>query len=660
MLNLVKPGISLGSYPEKPQLNSALLKRIKHYLHLPSNLFGTTYTLPFKQLVHKINQAELAFKTLSDAAFYEKIVQHRAQLSINKIDTKLSAISFALVKQAATRALGITPYSTQLIAASMIYDGKLIEMATGEGKTLTAGLSAACVALAGIPVHLITSNDYLVKRDAQTLAPLYEALGLSVGVVVQGMDVKARKLAYACNITYCTAKELAFDYLRDQIALQHVENKMHLQSMKLQGNPANTLLHGLHMAIIDEADSILIDEAKVPLLISKNNQHQGMLNFFEQVLSVANTLKLDTDFTLQRSIKASTLTDLGRHKIAEKVNLYSAIWHSDLYREEVMCQALAALHCYHSDQQYLITKQGIEIIDEITGRVSPGRVWSKGLHQLIELKEGCKPTGELSTLTQITYQRFFSRYLRLGGMSGTLLEAKQELYSTYQLQMKKVALRLPSQRKILPSKLFSTQSAMWIAAIKRIQAIHASKQPLLVGTDSVADSEQLSKKLMQLNIPHQLLNARQNEEEALIIAKAGQVGQITISTNIAGRGTDIALSQEAKALGGLFVLSCQHNLSKRIDRQLIGRCARQGDPGCAEMFYSLDKIHLYQRLYQHLPIWLTAKTSTNGIKKPASLINLFMNIPKWLEEYQQREQRYAMYKHDIAMEERTPSLNSKK
>jgi preprotein translocase subunit SecA len=656
LLNFIKPGISLGSYPEKPRQNSPLLKQIKHYLHLPANLFGAAYTLPYQQFEKNIHHAEQSFKTLSDASFYEKVIEHRAQLSINVIDAKLSAVSFALVKQAAIRTLGITPFSTQLIAASMIYDGKLIEMATGEGKTLTAGLSAASVAMTGIPVHLITSNDYLVKRDAKTLAPLYQALGLTVGVVVQGMDMQARKEAYACNITYCTAKELVFDYLRDQIELGEIENTLHLQSMRLQGFAINTLLHGLHMAIIDEADSILIDEAKVPLLISKSNQHQGMLNFFEQVLSVAKTLQLNDDFNLHQPTKTAALTDLGRQTIASKANLNSAIWNSDLYREEVMCQALAALYCYHSNKQYLITKQGIEIIDEITGRVSPGRVWSKGLHQLIEIKEGCKPTGELSTLTQMTYQRFFSRYLRLGGMSGTLLEAKQELYSTYQLQMKKIPLRLAGQRKILPSKLFNQQATMWDAVISRIQTIYATKQPLLVGTDSVADSEWLSANLTRLNIPHQLLNARQNEEEACIIAKAGQIGQITISTNIAGRGTDIVLSKEAKALGGLYVLSCQHNLSKRIDRQLIGRCARQGDPGCAEMFYSLDKIHLFQQF----PNWLKAIIGKNGIKKPASIINLLMTIPKWMDEYHQREQRYALFKHDIAMEESAPSLNSKK
>jgi preprotein translocase subunit SecA len=656
MRKLIKPGKTLGSYPEKPRQQSTILKSIKYYLHLPSSLFGTAYTRPYKQFVKKINLAEVDFKTLSDEAFYKKIKEHRAQLSLQDINPNLSAISFALVKQTVSRTLGITPFNTQLIAASMIYDGKLVEMATGEGKTLTAGISAAAVALAGIPVHLITANDYLVARDAETLAPLYTALGLRVGVIVQGMDTAARKQAYSCNITYCTAKELVFDYLRDQIALEVVENTLHLQSLKLQKKPINTLLNGLYMAIIDEADSILIDEAKVPLLISKNSQHSGMLSFFEQVLSAAKTLQINDDFILNSASKSAELTESGKQKIADKANLYSAIWNSDLYREEMICQALAALYCYKRDQQYLVTEQGIEIIDEITGRLSPGRVWSKGLHQIIELKEGCKPSGELITMTQMTYQRFFSRYLQLGGMSGTLLEAKQELYSTYDLQMKKVPLRLPSQRKMLAIKLFANNVSMWAAAVKRIQEVYATRQALLVGTDSVEDSEHLSQTLTKLNIPHQLLNARQSEQEAQIIATAGQVGQITISTNIAGRGTDIALSKEAKAVGGLHVLSCQHNLSKRIDRQLVGRCSRQGDPGSAQMFYSLDKI----KLYQNLPNWIVSKIGTNGIKRPAWLINLLMYIPKWIEEYHQREQRFALFKHDMSMEEKAPSLNSKK
>ena len=655
MSNLVKPGISMGSYPEKIRRQAPLFKAIKYCINLPITLFGSRYTLSYRRFAKKIEEAAKKYTALSEAEFEQVIFDHRAQLSIKKINSDLTLETFALVAHATHRALGIKPFHTQLMAARMIYDGKLVEMATGEGKTLAVGLGCACAAMAGIPVHAVTSNDYLVKRDAEGLAPLFQKLGLSVSYVCQGMDTEERTLAYAANITYCTAKELVFDYLRDQISLKNIPNTLHLETLKLSGTPINTMLHGLHMVIIDEADSILIDEAKVPLLISKSSQHEGMISFFEEVLAAAKSLKSGQHYVLNEAGKSAELTNEGWSHANTKSNFDGAAWNSQIYLEEVLCQALAALHCYQRDKHYLVTEQGVEIIDEITGRVSPGRVWSRGLHQLIELKEGCKPTGELITITQITYQRFFSKYLSVGGMSGTLIEAKKELFDTYELLIKKVPLRLPSKRNIKPTRLFPNQAAMWDAVLTRVQAVYKRKQPLLIGTDSVLDSQNLSNLLTQLKIPHQLLNARQNQEEALIISQAGQVGQITISTNIAGRGTDIELSEAAKSLGGLHVLSCQHNLSKRIDRQLIGRCARQGNPGVAEMFYTLDKINIYR----HLPSWLITNIGSNGIKTPTWFINFMISIPKWIDEYHQREQRYALHKHDIAMEENTPSLNSK-
>ena len=663
MQKLVKPGFSLGNYPEKKPIDAPFLKWLSQTIQLPNVLFGARYIQPYRQFIAQIAQAEAALTQLDDVKLNQKVFEHRTQLSIQESNEALTATTFALVKQTATRVLGITPFHTQLMAARIIYDGKLVEMSTGEGKTLTAGIAAASVAMTGVPVHLITSNDYLVERDAHTLTPLYTALGLTVGFVKQGMEVAARKQAYACNITYCTAKELVFDYLRDQITLQQYDSHLHIQAAKLAGKTNNTLLRGLCMAIIDEADSILIDEAKVPLIISKPSQNASMTAFFVQALNVAQTLDYQDDFKLHVPNKSAILTDAGRAKIRAVADLQGAVWNSDIYLEESMCQALAALHFYHHNQQYLITKDGIEIIDEITGRVATGRVWSRGLHQMIELKEGCKLSGELVTMTQMTYQRFFTRYLRLGGMSGTLLEARKELFETYNVQMKQVPLRLPSQRTIFPSQLFETQQDLVQSVIHSINAIHATGRPILIGTDSVVDSEALSEKLHALNLPHQVLNARQNAQEAYVVELAGQVGNITISTNMAGRGTDIPLSPQAKALGGLHVICCQHNASLRIDRQLIGRCARQGNPGSAQHFSALEKMHIYRNCPNWLINLLVTKTGTNQKStsaKPNWLVNFFIRLPKWIDEYQQREQRLALLNYDKAMANNAPSLGSKK
>ena len=631
-------------------------RHISHMLAQPNVMFGMRLIGKYQQFAKLVLQSELSLQNLSQAELNQLIQQHRQRLSVTGFSDAQIVETFALVKQVCKRVMGINPYDTQIIAARMMLDGKLAEMATGEGKTLTAGLSAACAAMAGIPIHLITSNDYLVARDADYLKPLYTALGLTVSAVTQSMETDERLNAYACDITYCTAKEVVFDYLRDQVTLQDSRSQLHQHAAQLANkNNAPLLLRGLYMAIIDEADSILLDEARVPLILSKSSVNDTKNSFFTQAYQLAGQLKAQTDYVLNQLAKSVQLTPQGIEYISLSAKKLGGIWQNKIYWEEVVCQALAAIHLYKKDQQYLVDESGVQIIDEITGRVSPGRVWSRGLHQMIELKEGCETTGELVTMTQMTYQRFFPRYLRLGGMSGTLAEARSELFDTYQLITKKVPLRLPSQRKLLPTQLFKTKQQQLQKAVETTQQCYQTGQPVLIGTDSVADSDMLSTMLSKAMLPHKVLNARQNADEAAIVASAGQPHSITVSTNMAGRGTDISLHTASINLGGLYVISCQHNGSSRIDRQLIGRSARQGDPGCAERLVALEKLLIYRKL----PVGLANLIGNNGCKRPRWLINCFVRIPQWLDEYNQRAQRHDLLQQDKQSEENLSAMGSR-
>ena len=669
----LNPNLSLGFYPEKLIPQKHFFNRCHHQYVQLKFLFRFIFfkvilfnlinvngknARPYQRFVTKVNQAEESLVSLSNQALTEHINTLKTRLSLSGLNDALTIAVFAAVKQTATRVLGVTPYNTQLMAAKMMLDGKLAEMATGEGKTLTAGICVASAALAGIPVHVVTANDYLVVRDAQTLAPLYQALGLSVGTVTKEIDFAQRQLAYARNITYCTAKEVVFDYLRDKTQLEHCRTDRHLRAAQLAGQKPQLLLRGLYMAIIDEADSILIDEARVPLILSQSNLNAVKISYFEQALKLAKNLVFGVDYTLNHDAMMANLTIAGAKRLQNDTLQLGAIWKNKLFFNETISHALSSLHLFKRDKHYIVApdetgKQSVQIVDEITGRVSPGRVWSKGLHQLIELEEACPLSGEMVTMTQITYQRFFPKYLQLGGMSGTLNGLDKELYNTFGLISNVVPLRQKSKLKQHPTRLYPCINTQFNAAISIIKAVHAIGRPILIGTDSVADSEKLSALLTQAGLKHNVLNARQNAAEAAIVASAGQLGCITVSTNMAGRGTDIALSIEAKRLGGLHVISCQHNVAKRIDRQLIGRAARQGDPGSAQMLLTIEKLPLYIAF----PQWLKQLTPTNGLSFPAWFVYLIVRLPQWVDEYNQYEQRRELLQNDQSFDEESQLLN---
>ena len=495
-----------------------------------------------------------------------------------------------LVAEAAARSLGMRPYPAQLVGAATLVRGRLAEMQTGEGKTLTAGLAACLVASAGVPVHVVTVNDYLAERDAEKQAPLFSFAGLSVGVVIHGKTPEEKRAAYACDIAYCTGKEMVFDYLRDRVAEGGRASVAQLRGRQLFGALSTPpVLRGLHYAIVDEADSILIDEARTPLILAVKAGPVENAEELPRALALAVTLQPDEDYLLDESRRDVRLTRTGRDRVTAATAGWGGPWRAFHVREHLMTQALRAQRLFLLDQHYLVDGEGaVQIIDEYTGRVLPGRTWEQGLHQMIECKEGVALSERTQTLARITYQRFFARYLCLSGMTGTAREMAGELSVVYRLDTVSIPTHRPSARRRLPDLVSRHRDEKWQAVANEIASRQARGQPVLVGTRSVEASEALSQRLNAMGVPHAVINARQDAGEAEVIAQAGQRGAVTVATNMAGRGTDISLGDGVEALGGLFVILTEYHESPRIDRQLLGRCARQGQPGQCVAMIALD------------------------------------------------------------------------
>jgi preprotein translocase subunit SecA len=495
-----------------------------------------------------------------------------------------------LVAEAASRTLGMRPFPTQLLGAATLLRGQLAEMQTGEGKTLTASLAACLAGVAGVPVHVVTVNDYLARRDAEKLAPLFSFMGLRVGTVVNGIDPADKRQAYACDITYCTNKELVFDYLRDRVAAGGRASAAQVRSRAMFGHPAPApMLRGLHLAIVDEADSILIDEARTPLILAERAGEIAHASSFGDALRIAAALQQPEHFVINVARRDLQLTAPGRVQLAELAAHLGEPWQAAHAREHLVMQALRAQHMFLRDQHYLIDDEGkAQIIDEYTGRVLPGRTWEQGLHQMIEAKEGVALSEQTQTLARITYQRFFTRYLRLAGMTGTAREMAAELVAVYGLRTVTIPTHRPSARRRLPDRVCADEAEKWQMVAEQVADLHRSGQPVLVGTRSVDASDRLSRVLTGWGLAHQVLNARQDADEAAIVAGAGQRGAITVATNMAGRGTDIVLGDGVARAGGLWVVLTEYHESPRIDRQLFGRCARQGDAGTCVAIIAID------------------------------------------------------------------------
>jgi preprotein translocase subunit SecA len=581
----------LAAYPEQHVDRPGWLDRAAQRVTAPierSLAVRKALRTPIVEMVDKAG-AELKGRGLNELR--RAADRLKAALRREGMRDELVAASFALVREVAGQTIGMRHFDVQLRGGWILLNGMIAEMETGEGKTLTATLPACTAALAGFPVHVITVNDYLTARDAELMRPVYSALGLSVGVVTHGGDPVSRRAAYGCDVTYCTNKELTFDYLRDRIALGSNTNRVQLQVEKIAGaetRAAKLVLRGLFFAIVDEADSVLVDEARTPLVIAGQGDSGGVREMYEGGLGLAERLTAGVHYSLDTRERQAHLTEAGRTQLDEWAVALPGVWSGSRRREELVARALSALHLFERDKHYIVHDGKIQIVDEYTGRILADRTWELGLHQMVEAKEGCDLTDQNASLARMTYQRFFRRYLHLAGMTGTASEIAGELWSVYRLPVVRVPTNRPVQRCDLGERVFASEREKWNAIARRVRELNTQGRPILVGTRSVAASELLSAILTTHGVSHRLLNARQDKEEAEVVAQAGQRGRVTVATNMAGRGADIALGKSVVELGGLHVIASELHESRRVDRQLFGRCARQGDPGSFEAIVSAE------------------------------------------------------------------------
>lgn len=541
---------------------------------LMKKIFGDPNEKELKKVqvyVDAVNALEKDIENMSDASLAAKTSEFRDRLAKGATLDDILPEAFAVVREASKRVLGLRHFDVQLAGGCVLHRGKISEMRTGEGKTLVATLPAYLNALTGKGVHVVTVNEYLARRDSQEMGRVYNFLGLSVGLIIHGLDFPERKAAYAADITYGTNNEFGFDYLRDNMVVS-------LDQM---------VQRPLNYAIVDEVDSILVDEARTPLIISGPGEKSTDL--YKVLARVVAQLVEGEDYTVDEKLKTAAPTEVGIAK-AEKMlgvsNMYAGEASIDFSHQ--LMQALKAKAIMHRDRDYVVKDGEVIIVDEFTGRLMFGRRFSEGLHQAIEAKEGVKVERESQTLATITFQNYFRMYDKLSGMTGTAKTEEQEFQKIYGLDVIVIPTNKPNQRIDYPDVIYKTKRAKYKAAADEIEECHKTGRPVLVGTTSIAQSEELSDILKKRGIAHNVLNAKFHEKEAEIIADAGQFGAVTIATNMAGRGTDIVLGEGVPALGGLHIIGTERHESRRIDNQLRGRCARQGDPGSTRFYLSLE------------------------------------------------------------------------
>jgi len=541
--------------------------------NLLAKVFGTKQERNIKKLlpfVNRINSLERKISKLSNKALQAKTDEFRSRLTKGETLDDILPEAFAVVREAAKRTIGLRHHDVQLMGGVVLHQGAIAEMANGEGKTLVATLPAYLNALEGKGVHVVTVNDYLARRDREWMGPVYESLGLSVGVIQNGMSPQERKKAYACDITYGTNNEFGFDYLRDNMATSKEEQ----------------VQRDFHYAIVDEIDSILIDEARTPLIISGPAEESTELYYV--IDKLVRRLKKGKDYEIDEKDHTVALTEEGVRKAENLLRVDNLYQDTRWQLVHHINQAIRAHELYHRDKDYLVKDGEVVIIDEFTGRLMPGRRWSDGLHQAVEAKEGVPIKNENQTLATITLQNYFRMYEKLCGMTGTAATEAEEFMKIYGLEVVIIPTHRPCIREELEDQIYQTEKAKFKAVVEKVEELYKKERPVLVGTRSVERSEKLSRMLKQRGIPHTVLNAKYHEKEAQIVAQAGQKRAVTIATNMAGRGTDIKLGEGVAELGGLFVIGTERHESRRIDNQLRGRAGRQGDPGAAQFYVSLE------------------------------------------------------------------------
>ena len=523
-----------------------------------------------QEYVDRINELEPSLKKLSDASLAAKTVEFRNRLAEGETLELLLPEAFAVVREASVRTTGMRHFDVQLLGGVTLHEGKIAEMKTGEGKTLVATLPVYLNALEGKGVHLVTVNDYLAKRDSEWMGQIYRFLGLSVGLIAHGLDFADRRAAYAADITYGTNNEFGFDYLRDNMVIY---------AEQMVQRP-------LHYAIVDEVDSILIDEARTPLIISGPGEKSTDLYYV--LAKVVPKLREGEDYTIDEKLHTVAPTEAGIAKAERALNVKNLYENENMELSHHFNQALRAHALMHRDKDYVVKDGEVIIVDEFTGRLMFGRRYSDGLHQAIEAKEGVKIERESQTLATITFQNYFRMYKKLAGMTGTAKTEEQEFRKIYGLDVIVMPTHQPMVRNDCPDVIYKTKRAKYKAAVNEIAELYAKGQPVLVGTTSIVQSEALSDMLKRQGVVHNVLNAKFHEMEAQIISQAGQRGAVTIATNMAGRGTDIVLGEGVPELGGLHIIGTERHESRRIDNQLRGRSGRQGDPGSSRFYLSLE------------------------------------------------------------------------
>lgn len=546
------------------------------------------------QLLRRINALEPAQKQLSDYELRKAGLSMRYRARCGESLESIMPEAFALVREAGRRACGMRHYDVQILGGIATFRHTIVEMQTGEGKTLTATLPLYLYALAGRGAYLATVNDYLARRDAETMGPIYSMLGMRVGLIQEQMPQDKRREAYHSDITYGTAKEFGFDFLRDRLLLRNIrEGKQDLVGSlmgKDEKRGDSAVQREAFFALVDEADSILIDEASTPLVISAmpTEEQKTEVECYRWAASMAEQFDETRDYEVDDDKKTITLTRAGRQKVRliEKGEALDRIGLYHLYED--IERAIRVARDYHLDQQYIVRKGEIVIVDEFTGRLGEGRKWRGGIHQAVEASAGVEVTVETGQAARITVQDYFLRFKHLAGMTGTAASSKRELRSIYRCRVEAVPTNKPPRRQELATRIFPDEKAKWLAIIDEVEEIHAARRPILIGTRTIDKSMIISSLLKSRGIDHRVLNANRIAEEAEIVARAGEESRVTVSTNMAGRGTDIKLSDEVIALGGLQVICTEMHDSARIDRQLIGRCGRQGDPGTYRQYLSLE------------------------------------------------------------------------
>ncbi len=546
----------------------------------------------FSERAEAVLEFEKQFADMSNAQLREALEPLRETFRRCRDTREDLERAFALIREVAMRQIGERPFAVQVAGAFALEAGCVAEMATGEGKTLTATMPATVAGWRGRGCHIITVNDYLAKRDAEWMGRIYHFCGLKVAHVEQGMLDVDRRAAYAADITYCTNKEVTADFLRDRLVLGRCGGLASALLDQVAGTRRPVLeglvQRGLYYAIVDEADSILIDEAVTPLIISGPGPNPEQTQAFRDAAGLAARLETQSDYRVDNRYQEVELTEAGKKRLAQLSAGLGGLWRGARRGQELMVKALTAKELYRRDHQYVVDDGKVVIVDEFTGRLMPDRQWRDGLHQAVEAKEQIEVTPPKETYARISFQRFFRMYGKLAGMTGTAQEATAEFWQIYHLPVVVIPTNRPCIRQYLPDFVFTHEAAKWQKIVEEIARVHATGRPILVGTRSVRASEFLSKLLLEQGLEHRVLNAVHHREEAQIVAQAGQQGWITVATNMAGRGTDIKLGPGIAATGGLHVMATERNESGRIDRQLFGRCARQGDPGSAQAIVSLE------------------------------------------------------------------------